>query len=280
MANTKAGESAFIVTNGSGSGSNRAENARDIESVIPMISDEDLGKSDVAIIVTSLSGGSGSVISGLLAREYVRRGSRVIMVSIADTSYSVGAKNTLNTLKTFAAIAKNNDIYLPMIMLSNDNANTRTEVDESVRHAIADLINVLTRPVYEVDKNDRLNWIDPSKVVQTSPGLKLMTFYSEGSKIDPKLTLGMGSKEMVDSLMILQGSADEISNDTLPPARLKKTGFYVSSDNKRIVAKVSSDISDIEAIIDNVERQQNLEKAQKHSSIDRLSTNGSEDLYL
>lgn len=57
MTNTRNGESAFIVTNGSGSGSNRAENAHDIERVIPQISDEDIGKADVAIVMFSLSGG-------------------------------------------------------------------------------------------------------------------------------------------------------------------------------------------------------------------------------
>lgn len=57
MTNSRSGESVFIVTNGSGSGSDRSKNARDIESIIPQIPEQDMGTSDVAIIQFSLSGG-------------------------------------------------------------------------------------------------------------------------------------------------------------------------------------------------------------------------------
>lgn len=279
MTNSRPGESVFIVTNGSGSGSNRAENVRDIERVIPQLSDVEVGKSDVAIVVFSLGGGSGSVIGPLLIRDYARRGMRVIGVAVADTSHLVGAKNTLNTLKTLTAIAKNNELYLPMIILSNDHASSRGQVDHNAVTLMNDLVDILTSPVYEVDRNDRLNWISPTKVVQTTTGLKLMSLKSEGTKIDDKLVLGTGSQEMVDGLLILQASPEDVISDPLPPARLKKTGFHQGT-SKRIVGAVSSDISSVDSVIDYVEKMQNLEKAQKHSTVDRLSVSGGDDLIL
>ena len=281
MTNTRYGETANVLTSGSGSGSNRAENAKSIERTIPQLSEEDLGLGDVAIVICSLSGGSGSVISPLLIREYARRGVRVVGVAVADTSYSVGAKNTLNTLKTLTSVCKNNDLYLPLILVSNDHASTRKAVDECVVALVSDLIDLLTKPVYEVDRNDRLNWLNPSKVVSTSSGIKLMSLISEKKTIDAKIVLGTESEEMVDSLLILQSAPDEavMAKAKLTPARLKKMGFY-NEAYSQIVGKVTSDVTPIENIINQVERAQQADASQKHASVDRLSSDGDDDLVL
>lgn len=278
MTNTRHGESANIVTSGSGSGSNRAQNARDIQRELPNMTNEAIALGDVAIVVFSLSGGSGSVIGPLLIREYARRKMQVIGVVVADTSYSVGAVNTLNTLKTLNSICKNNSLSLPLILLSNDNID-RNKVNEFATILMSDLVDLLTRPVYEVDRQDRLNWIDPSKAAsQIQPGVKLMTFDNHPTANDSGAVLGTDSTEMVDSLMILQ-SSDVQGPIGLPSARLKKTGFYYE-DHRTIVGKITSDISSIEKIIDFVERSQNQESGQKFTAIERLDSGGSEDLVL
>lgn len=279
MTNSRPGEYVNIVTNGSGSGSNRATNAKDIESSIPKLTEEELGNSDVAVVLFSLAGGSGSVIAPLLIREYARRNRRVIGVCIADTSYSVGAKNTLNTLKTLTAVAKNNDLYLPMVILSNDLSTTRGAVDTSAILILEKIIKILSTEVYEVDRNDRLNWINPKTLIGSNAGLKLMTFYQEDSKINDALVMGTNSTEMVDALLVLQNSPDDEVTTPLPMARLKKTGFFLK-ERHRLVGKVSSDISAVDSVIDYVEKMINAERAQKHSSLGRLDNTGDDDLVI
>lgn len=280
MTNTRPGEKAYIFASGSGSGSNRAENARDIQSMIPQLSDTDLGVNDVAIVVFSLSGGSGSVIAPILIREYAKRKVRVIAIAISDVGYTVGAKNTLNTLKSLTAVCKNNDLYLPLILLSNDAVDSRVKVDKTATILIQDLLDLLTKNVFEVDRNDRLNWIDPSKVIQTQPGIKLLTLMSDKKLENPSVVIGLDSKEIVDSLLILQSADQEIAaNHTLPPARLKKVGIY-QDPHRAISGRINSDVTPIEAIIDFVERQENVDKAQKYKALDRLSSSGDDDLIL
>jgi hypothetical protein len=278
--NSRYQEKVNVLASGSGSGSNRKEHARDIERVISQMSDEEIGKADVAIVISSLQGGSGSIISPILAREYHRRGMRVIVVAITDTSYSVGANNCLNTLKTFEAICRNNNLYLPAIILSNDAAQSRGPVDRAAFEAIANLLGLLTTPVYEVDRNDRLNWINPTKVVNSEPGLKILSAISHKDTDHGAVLLGFDSQEMVDSLLILQAHGDESTVFQTPPARLKKTGFYYKDDVKPILGKVTSDVSSIDKIIDYVERMNHQDKSQKHQSNSRLSTSGSDDLIL
>ena len=280
-ANRRPGEETVILTNGSGSGSVRAENAMNLERVIPQKSDADLGLNDVVLVVFSLSSGSGSVIGPLLVREYNKRKARVIALAVADTGYAVGAHNTMKTLKTLMSICRNNDIYLPMVLLSNDNKNGRNGVDRIAPLLINDIISILKLPVSEVDRQDRLNWINPTKAISTSPGIKILSFVQEGAKHDPELVVGGDSEEMVDSTLILQMRGAEKGADTLRlPSRLKKLGFYTDGDLPTLIGTISSDITAVNAIIDNVERMEHLEKTQKHKSVDRLDTSGESDLIL
>ncbi len=168
---------------------------------------------------------------------------------------------------------------LPVMVLSNDGSSMRGKIDDAARALLRDAIDLLTTPVNEVDRSDRLNWIDPTKVVDSNPGLKLMTFSSEQAPTESDIVLGIDSNEMVDSLMILQTSPDEEGHAALPYARLKKTGFY-QDVKRRIVGKVSSDITPINAIIDRVEQAENLSKAQKVETVDRLSSSGDDELIL
>lgn len=278
LANSRFGESVNILGNRSGSGSNRAENAREIESAVAQLPDNEMSLGQVAIVVFSLAGGSGSVIGPMLMREYHRRGVRVIGVIVAEAGSSVGARNTLNTLKTLTAIAKNNDLYMPLIVLSNDEAVSRQTVDEAANVSLTDLIDILVSPVYEIDRNDRLNWINPTKIVSTQPGLKLLTLLSDKKASDPKALLGTESTEMVDSMLILQSNGVE-QTTPVPPARLKKTGFY-NENSRTIIGKVSSDITAVDTIINRVEKMDQTDKAQKYQPVSRLSTSDDSDLIL
>lgn len=279
MSNTRPGESVNILANGSGSGSNRAENATELQRNVSALPKEQLGLNDVAIVVSSLAGGSGSVLSPLLIREYARRGVRPISVVVADTSHAVGAKNTLNTLKTLNSIALNNELVIPTILLSNDLADRRGDVDTIGRNLISVLIGLLTAPTYEVDRNDRLNWINPSKVAGSSIGVKILSLDTPGLNANKDIVLGTESPDMVDSLLVLTNTPDDELLVKLPPARLKKSGFY-TAEHPQIIGRISSDISSIEKIIDHVETMSNLSKAHTHKSVDRLASNSSDDLIL
>ena len=281
-ANTRPGESVYVIADGSGSGSNRAAHAPTIERHIPQLTDKEIGVADVAAVIFSLSGGTGSVIGPLMIREYARRGQRVIAVIIADTGSAVAAKNTSNTLKTLYAIANNNGITIPIISLTNDNVDNNREVDETGTYLIQSIIDILTIDVIEVDRNDRLNWIDSSKVTGVAPGLKIMTFNREKFVPNPKIVLGTESDQVVDSLLILQKTEDAtIREQRIPLSKLKKVGIFIEN-NTRIIGTVSSDISCIDSIIDQVEKMQHAINAQKHGKIDRLAqgTEGGDDLFV
>jgi len=276
--NSKFNDKLIIVGDGHGSGSNRAMHARDIESAIPQIDHLFAEKPDVVIVPFSLSGGSGNVIATYLIKEAARQKIIPIAIAIVDTSSSIEAKNTYNALKTLSAVAKQAEIGLPMLIASND-LGTRATVDDAIINNVGAIVKILRRNVTEVDKRDRLNWIDPHKLVGTAPGLKIMSFTSDNSLGDSSVLIGAESKEMNDSVLVVQRQEDFAKDHVLPLTRLKKIGV-LQSDGSRLVGRVSSDISQINLIIDNAEQMANTTKAQKHETIDRLGGDTNGDIFF
>lgn len=171
----------IIVVQGEGSGLNRRHNSSRIVQKISSLTTDDLKLSDINIIVFSMSGGSGSVLSPVLIQEIARRGKLVIAIAISSSQSQRHAENTLNTLKSLENITNTNDIYLP-ISIFNNNAGIEN-VDKYLPYKLERLIDLLTMPASELDKNDRLHWINVPKNTDAKGCLRLLHIDS-GQSID------------------------------------------------------------------------------------------------
>lgn len=274
-------ETVNIIGNGLGSGGYRKENARAIEAAMPQYDFDKLIDADVYIVISSAAGGSGSVISPLMSRELLRRRKNVIVALVADETYGVGAENTMGTLKSFTAICDKNDFHLPMVVGRNLIGRKRSYCDDMVTHIVDNLIFMLTEPVMEIDLKDRLHFIDPSKLIKSTPGIKLITALSEQTSLDPEVVVGINSKEVVDSMLVIQKSKDDDLSIELAHhvARNKKVGYMNRSEIGRgFVARVTSDISDIDRIIDSIEHMTTTTNNAKHAKIGRLALSDDDDV--
>jgi hypothetical protein len=174
LANLLAGEEAIIMGSGEGSGGVRQENADPVIKAIASLSDEDLGLADVNIVVFSVAGGSGSVIAPLLIKDIAGRRKRlVIALVISATQSKMHTNNTLKTLQSLRNITDEIGLYLPISIFDN-NAGIKA-VDQTMPYKLARLVDLLTAPTIEIDKNDRLNWINVPKTLGVSmSGLRLL----------------------------------------------------------------------------------------------------------
>jgi len=125
---------------------------------------------DISIIISSFSGGSGNVIAALLTQRIMRHtdSKAVIVVGVTDTSSERDTINSINSIKTFNAIAKDLGISIPMLMFSNtlklgENPKPgRIGVDKSAVARLSQLIQLLTSDtVVELDFNDKLTFLRP-----------------------------------------------------------------------------------------------------------------------
>ena len=190
-------EDCYILKGVDGSGKIRRENHREIsESIKQILLEHKPG--DFNVVVSSGAGGTGSVVGPLILAELLKRGESVVYFMIGSAECTVTATNTLNTMKSISAIAERNDVPAVMYYEHNDFDRPRSEIDNSIRYAIATLAQLASRRNNELDTKDISNWvrfnhstgveaqlalldvfIDPDQVLQVKDPISIASLYKD-----------------------------------------------------------------------------------------------------
>ena len=165
----------YLVQGLDGSGKIRAENHKEIgESIHDILLKHPPG--DLNIVLSSTSGGSGSVIAPSLASELLKRDKNVVVAAITSTDSRIEIENSVKTLKSYEAIAKMRN--LPVVMMSYENSieKSRNEVNKQVQEDIVKLAALFSRKNKELDSADLKNWLNYTKVSKHEPRLVTLEF--------------------------------------------------------------------------------------------------------
>lgn len=179
-----------------GSGGLRKENANVVAKYAQEILQEHTPL-DLNIIISSGSGGSGSVLAPTLTNELLKRDENVVVIIIGAIDTMLFINNTLNTLKSFENISKTNKKSVIVKYLQNESSSKRQKVDEQARFLISGLCMLFSGQNKGLDSKDLEHWINFNKVT---------TF-------DPQ----MASIETVSSLENIQSDGNVISVVSLSP---------------------------------------------------------------
>lgn len=175
-------EHTYLVEGLDGSGKVRKENAQAIsEHVLDILHKFKPG--DLTIVVSSMSGGSGSVIAPSLVSELLQRGCAVVVCSVGSTDSRIEIENTINTLKSYEAIAKLRSSPVNMVYRENSSATKRSEVDTQIQGEIVKLAALFSKQNKEMDSSDLANWLRYNKVTSYQPKLTYLDFYAD--KVGP-----------------------------------------------------------------------------------------------
>ena len=93
---------------------------------------------DLNIVVSSLSGGSGSVIAPCLASELLARGLKVIVIGIGSNESEIRVRNSLNAIRSYANIAEETEKPVVMSLHFNSPKTPRYAVDYPMGFLITD----------------------------------------------------------------------------------------------------------------------------------------------
>ncbi len=148
----------FLSTDeGEGSGKVRRDNAEVINDSVRQALQK-IPPAGFNIVVFSGSGGSGSVIGPLLMKELLSRGIPAIAIVVGSSESSITALNSLNTLKSLAAIGDTLD--KPTIISYHHNSATtkRSQVDAVCKATISALSALCSQQNDELDQRDVQNW--------------------------------------------------------------------------------------------------------------------------
>lgn len=206
----------FILEKTDGSGKVRKENHAQISAVIKQILLKQPPE-DFNIVVFSASGGSGSVIGPLLAKELADRGHSVVILSAGSSEAAITARNTLNTVKSLSAITKQIDKTLVTFYRHNGGDATRKVIDGQLHFAISCLCYLASRQNSELDTKDIYNWLNINKSTSVAAQLVLLDIFAKADEV----------KEISDPISIASLYADRDQKHLETPVpEYSCTGYF------------------------------------------------------
>ena len=168
----------YTVDGLDGSGKVRAENHERIsECVLEIL--QKFKPSDFNIVLSSASGGSGSVIAPSLVSELLKRDIPVVVITIGSTDSKIELINTVRTLKSYEAISRLRNSPVISMYYENSKETNRKEVDARARISISALAAIFCGTNRELDSSDLKNWLKYTKVTSFDAALSYLDFYDK-----------------------------------------------------------------------------------------------------
>lgn len=165
----------YLIEGLDGSGKVRALNAEPIKAALPEILH--LHKpQELNIVLSSASGGSGSVIAPLLAGKLLERDQTTLALAVGGTADLTEIRNTLRTIQSYEGQVKKNNAPLALLYLQNSVTQSEAKVDETVVTTINYLAVLFSRRNHRMDTKDLKHWLRYTDVITTrTPALSAFT---------------------------------------------------------------------------------------------------------
>lgn len=169
-------DNVYIYKGVDGFGKKRDEDPVTIKKKIPEIL-ANFEPQEFNLVVSSLSGGSGSLIAPLIAKELLSQSKGVIMLGIVSTDTDREIDNTIETLGNMEKISSSVNrpvVFKPSV---NPTDGNQAAVDEALVLDILMLAMLFSRRNARLDQSDLRNWLDYHRVTEAPVKLvSLMTF--------------------------------------------------------------------------------------------------------
>jgi len=148
-----------------GSGGVRAANVKETVTNIKECINANLdtiNEDSVNILVSSASGGSGSIISPLLKKQLMELNIPAIVILVGDSRSLAYAINTADTIKTFHGIATQKDAVISMLYVDNAE-EPQAEIDTYIADFCSMFILFYNDKNLDMDPADMESFINPAK---------------------------------------------------------------------------------------------------------------------
>ncbi|HET6890103.1 MAG TPA: hypothetical protein VFH31_03295 [Pyrinomonadaceae bacterium] len=219
-------EHCYLMKDLDGSGGKRNENDKQISNEIRAVFQR-FKPLDLNVVIHSAAGGSGSVIGPLLTGELLANQRPTIVLCVGSTDTKLYTENTLNTFKTYEAIAKLKSAPVVMAYVQNSEKTPRDEADAILKSYVTSLAALFSRENGELDSMDLFNWLRYDRVTSFPVGLVAL------SLLEPNSDLGdLGN---ITSVATLATRGSKTTLPTIPEYQC--TGYIPASMADPVIAK-------------------------------------------
>lgn len=211
-----------------GSGKKREANvdkiALHIKSILQRFNPMDLN-----VVVSSGSGGSGSVFTPLIVQELLSENKPTVVILVGSTDSIIEHRNTTRTLLSLEAMSQRTQKPLPVIYLENNSDKDRDEVNASVVKLIGYLSILFSRQNDELDSADLVNFLYYDRV-SNWPNRMVYLDIQTGNKPSPV------KGELITFVSLSSKESEMVAElPSVPSARF--TGYYDDAVNQIEVIK-------------------------------------------
>lgn len=162
---------------------------------------------ELNIVISSLSGGSGSVCSPLITKRLLEEGKNVMVLAVDSKHSVIEINNTIKTLKTFKSISNNISKNVSIVYFDNTN---RTEIDNKCVWTV-ELMTLLVdkQRTEEFDISDLHNFLNFDKVTDTKANVSFVEIRNNDAIVQEKNT-------SIVSTILLTKDRNSTINSALP----------------------------------------------------------------
>lgn len=202
---------------------------------------------DINIIVSSLSGGTGSSVSPLLVKELVDAGHPVIIVGIESHGSIIELTNTVNTLKSFKGISK---LLKKSVALYQVNDPIRSKADQQAV-AFINLMAILIdkKATKEFDITDLRNFVHFDEVSNRHPDVGVLQVVDTLSAEEEKGT-------SIVATILLTKNSDTNIEEVIPD--YLATCLVVDEDAPITDYRINNSLGKLSLVIGNYEDKINM----------------------
>lgn len=173
----------FVLENIDGAGKDRSKTYEHFKDIAGDVVIKFKPSPALNVVVSSLSGGSGSIIAPLVAKELIRQGHNTIVIAI-DSKHSVKElDNTIKAFKTYKSISDGIRKAISIFYIENTN---RKESDNKAVWFI-NLLSLLVNKQHteEFDTTDLTNFINFDRVTENEPTVSILEL-NQNETINPE----------------------------------------------------------------------------------------------
>lgn len=162
---------------------------------------------ELNVVISSLSGGSGSIIAPVLARELIKQGHNTIVIAIDSTNSVIEIENCIKTLKTYKSFSNAQKKSISIFHIPN---KSRKEADHRAIYFI-NLLSLLVNKEHteEFDTSDLRNFINFDNVTDNEPNVSII-------EINPNETVVPEKNTSIVSTVLVTTDKHSTINQAIP----------------------------------------------------------------
>lgn len=196
----------FLVEGMDGAGKDRSVTHKHFKNYASDILIHFAPSDDLNVVVSSLAGGSGSIVGPMIVKELLAAGKNVIVIGIESTHSIKELDNTIKTILTYKSISEKANKSIAFKYVEN---HSRREADHECLRFISLLALLVDKnATEEFDVSDLSNFINFDRVTENSPTVAVLEV---NNNLEPMLDK---NTVVVSSILVTTSSESRVEHVT------------------------------------------------------------------